>query len=113
MRAATLARLVLGAACLAAPEALLGAVGAPDSRDRRVHGIARVLGARLLLQAALDGVPAVGGRAVRDLDPAVELTHAASMVPVAAIWPRHRRSASVSAALATGIALLDLAGRRA
>jgi len=78
-----------------------------------VHGIARVLGARLLLQAALDATSGVGGRAVRDLDPAVELTHAASMVPVAAIWPRHRRSASVSAALATGIALLDLAGRRA
>jgi hypothetical protein len=113
VRAATGARLVLGTACLAAPGALLAAVGAPDSGDRRVHGIARVLGARLLLQAALDATSGVGGRAVRDLDPAVELTHAASMVPVAAIWPRHRRSASVSAALATGIALLDLAGRRA
>jgi hypothetical protein len=107
------ARLVLGAACLAAPGALLGAVGAPDSRDGRVHGIARVLGARLLLQAALDATSGAGGRAVRDLDPAVELTHAASMVPVAALWPRHRRSASVSAALATAIAALDLAGRRA
>jgi hypothetical protein len=77
-----------------------------------VHGIARVLGARLLLQAALDVTPGAAGPAMRDLDPAVELTHAASMVPVAAIWPRHRRSASVSAALATGIAALDLVGRR-
>ena len=108
MRAATVARLVLGGACLAAPGAVLGAVGAPDRGDRRVHVVTRVLGGRLLLQGALDGAR---GRSGRGLDVAVELTHAASMLPVAAIWPWHRRSASVSAALATGIAVLDLAGR--
>ena len=109
MRAATVARLVLGGACLAAPETVLGAVGAPDHSDRRVQVIARILGLRLVLQAGLD---AARGRSTRDLDVAVELTHAASMLPVAVIWPWHRRSASVSAALATGIAVLELAGRR-
>jgi hypothetical protein len=43
----------------------------------------------------------------------VALGHAASMAPVVALSPRHRRTAAVSAALATGLLLLDLAeGRR-
>ncbi|HEX3223982.1 MAG TPA: hypothetical protein VHR35_15570 [Nocardioides sp.] len=107
MRTATAARGLVGGACVLAPWALLATVGGPDRDDPRVAAVARVLGARLLLQAALD---VAKGRRTRHLDAAVELSHAASMLPVAALWPLHRRSALVSAAVATGIAVLDLAG---
>jgi hypothetical protein len=48
------------------------------------------------------------GRRTRVPDVLVDLTHAASMLPAAALWRQHRRSALASAALATGIAVLDL-----
>jgi hypothetical protein len=105
MRSATPARLLLGCACLAVPGSVLRALGAPDQSDRRVRLIARALGGRLLLQAGLD---VVRGPCARRLDVAIELTHAASMVPAAVIWPVHRRTATASAAIATGIAMLDL-----
>jgi hypothetical protein len=100
---------VVGGACLVVPGWMLGAVGAPDLDDRRVRWVARVLGLRLVTQACLD---LAGGRRSRSLDVAVELTHAVSMVTAATIWPAHRRSASVSAAVAAGIAALDLAQSR-
>jgi hypothetical protein len=109
MTRATAARLLIGGTCLVAPGSVLAAVGAPDRQDRHVRRITSALGARLVLQAGLDHVR---GRPARTLDATIELTHAASMVPVAAIWPRHRRSASVSAAVAAGIAVLDLLDRR-
>jgi hypothetical protein len=106
MRLIVVARLVVGAACLTAPGPLLRAVRAPDHADLRVRGVARVLGLRLVTQGALDaawpGYP-------RRLGVAVELTHAASMVPVAALRPDHRRAATTSASVATALALLDLA----
>ena len=108
MRAATVVRGAIGAGCLLAPEVLLGAVGAPDQDDHRVQVIVRVLGARMVAQAALD---LDRGRRTRGLDVVVELTHAASMLPAAAIWPAHRRTALLSAAAATTIAVLDLTGR--
>jgi hypothetical protein len=107
VRSATAARLALGAVCLAAPERVLAFVGAPDRDDRRVHGVARALGARLVLQAGLD--LALGPR-TRRADVAIELTHATSMLPAALLWPVHRRPALASAASAAGIALLDVAG---
>lgn len=107
MRSATAARVLLGGACLAAPDRVLALVGGPDRADRRTRKVAQVLGARLVLQAGLD--LAFGAR-TRGVDVAVELSHAASMLPVAVIWPAHRRSALVSAGLATGMALLDIAG---
>jgi hypothetical protein len=99
------ARLVLGTVYVAVPDRVLAAVGGPDQEDPRATRIARVLGARLLLQGVLDA--ALGSR-TRRVDIVVELAHAASMVPVALIWPTHRRSALVSAACATGILLLDV-----
>jgi hypothetical protein len=108
MRSATPARLLLGCACVAAPGSVLRALGAPDQSDHAVRRIAQVLGVRLVLQAGLD---VARGRRNRDLDLALELAHAASMVPAAVIWPAHRRSACASAAIATGIALLDLTDR--
>jgi hypothetical protein len=62
-----------------------------------------------VLQAVTDVVRR--GRSGR-LGMVVELGHAASMAPVVALSPRHRRTAAVSAALATGLLLLDLAEAR-
>lgn len=105
MRAATLARLALGAPCLATPGAVLAAIGGADRTDRRTQLVTRVLGGRLVLQAVAD---LALGRRTRVPDVLVDLTHAASMLPAAALWHEHRRSALASAALATGIAALDL-----
>jgi hypothetical protein len=109
MRAASAARLVVGGCCILAPGRVLAAVGAPDRGDRRVQGIARALGVRLVVQGVLD---LAWGRSTRRIDIAVELTHAATMVPAALIWPAHRRSASMSAAVATSIAVLDRRAQR-
>jgi hypothetical protein len=105
MRAASAARLVVGGCCIFSPARVLAAVGAPDQGHRRVRGIARALGVRLVVQGVLD---LAWGRCTRRIDIAVELIHAASMVSAALIWPAHRRSASVSAAVATSIAVLDV-----
>jgi hypothetical protein len=106
MRSATVARLVLGTVCLAAPDRVLHVVGSPDARPVR---IVRILGGRLVLQAGWD--VALGAR-TRGVDVAVELTHAASMVLVAALRPARRRPALLSAAVATGIVALDLVEER-
>jgi hypothetical protein len=109
MRAATVARLLLGTACVAAPGPVLDVIGGADRDDQRTRTVTRVLGGRLVLQAAAD----LGfGARTRRLDVAVDLSHAASMMPVAAIWPSHRRTALASAALATSIAVLDLRAPR-
>jgi hypothetical protein len=107
MRPATAARFVTGTLCLAAPGAVLRAIGGPDRDDPVTGLVARVLGGRLLLQAAAD--PILGSRA-RGVGAAVDLSHAASMVPVAIHWQEHRRTALASAAVATAIAALDLQG---
>ncbi len=109
MRAATTGRLVLGSVCLAAPQRVLDVIDGPDRHDEVVRMVARALGARLVLQGL--GDLALGTR-LRGADIAIERTHAASMLPVAARWPAHRRSALVSAAVATGLSLLDRASAR-
>jgi len=105
MRSATAARATLGAACVAAPGPLLELIGGPDMDDPTTQVVVRVLGGRLLLQVAAD---LAWGRRTRRVDVLIDLTHAASMLPVAARWPHHRRSALVSAVSAAGTALLDL-----
>jgi len=105
MRTSTVARLVVSAACLGVPGPLLRALAAPDHADPRVRTVTRILGLRLLAQAAVD--LSRPGRS-HGLDVGIELTHAASMLPVALHWPAHRRAASVSAVVATGIAVSDL-----
>jgi hypothetical protein len=105
VRAATLARLALGGVCLMAPDQVLDVVGGADRHDRTTRLVARVLGGRLVLQGGAD---LVLGRRTRRLDAVVDLAHAASMVPLAVRWPAHRRTALVSAAAASAIALLDL-----
>jgi hypothetical protein len=111
MSTATVGRLTAGTTLLAAPGAALALAGGPDRNDDRVRTVSRVLGARLVLQAAADVV--LHGR-FRRMGMAVEAAHAASMLPVVALSARHRRTASVSAMLATGLLLLDAyPGRRA
>jgi hypothetical protein len=105
MRAATLARLAMGGPCLVAPARVLDAVGGRDRHDPTVRLVVRVLGGRLVLQGCGDLL--LGGR-TRVLGVVVDLTHAGSMLLVAAGWADHRRTALVSAAMASGIALLDL-----
>lgn len=109
MRGATAARLVIGGICLTAPRQVLSLVGGLDRDESDTRPIVRVLGARLVLQAGVD--VAVGPR-TRVVDVVVDLAHAASMVAAAARWPTHRRTALVSAALAGGTAVLDLAAGR-
>lgn len=109
MRAASAVRLVVSGAYIIRPEWVLAAVGAPDQDDGRVRQVTRVLGVRMVAQA---GLHVVRGRRTPALDVVVELTHALSMLPAAVLWPTHRRSASVSAAIAAGIAVLDFSERR-
>lgn len=102
MRSATAARLVLGTLCLTAADGVLAAAGGSGPRARTV---VRVLGARLLIQGGLD---VAWGRRTRGPDVVVELTHAASMLSVAAIWRAYRAPALTSAAVAASLATLDL-----
>jgi hypothetical protein len=106
VRPATLVRMVLGGACLAAPGQVLAAVGGPDRDDAATLVVTRVLGARLVLQAGAD---IVLGTRTRWVDVAVDSVHAASMIPVAVLSDEHRRTALVSLAAATTTAALDAA----
>ena len=77
---------------------------------RRSRGVARVLGARHLLQAVVEargGRRPGGGRSV--LGRSVDLSHAGTAVALAATDRRWRRVASLDAVIATGFAA---AGRR-
>jgi hypothetical protein len=93
---------------VARPQGVLEVIGGRDRSDPTTQAVTRLLGARLLLQASAD---VAGGRRTRALDVVVDLTHAASMVPVAVVWPDHRRTALVSAAAACAIAAVDLRAR--
>lgn len=85
-----------GAALLAAPGLLLGAVtGVPPTR--RDLTVARVLGARHLLQAA---VTLSEGSRVLVPGAVVDLLHAASMVALAVADPRMRRAGATDATAA-------------
>lgn len=105
MRAATAVRILLGSLLLAGPGPVLALVAGPDRHDDDLRVASRLLGGRLVVQAAVDVL--LRGRLQR-LGTAVEAAHAASMVPVAVRSPRHRQTASVSAAVATALALADL-----
>lgn len=65
--------------------------------------IVRVLGARLLAQAAPEAIRP--SRRLLRLGLVVDLTHAASMLAAARIWPRYRRAALASAASAAASAV--------
>jgi hypothetical protein len=103
--AATAGRLALGLLTLARPASVPTLVRSPDRDDPWTLLAARVLGGRLVLHAVAD---LTFGRRTRWPGIVVELTHAASMLPVALRSQRHRRSATVSAVCATALACSDL-----
>ena len=100
MTAAGVARVGLGLVEVAAP-CRLGAATLGHRPDRRERVVMRVLGARQLGQhvAAERGDDLLGG-------PVLDILHAASMLPVAVVSRRYRRSALTSAAVAAALALL-------
>jgi len=104
VRGPDVSRLVLGGLCLARPDLPLRLTGSPGGRGTRV-GV-RVLGARYVVQSV--GGPWLHRRWVPEVDAAVDVIHALSMLGLAALAPSHRRVALVSAATATGFAVADL-----
>lgn len=109
MRRPDAARLALGVLVLSRPELPVRLSGSRDGAG--VRRTVRVLGGRYVVQA-------LGGRWLHpawlpEADAAVDLVHAASMLRLARLAPRHRRLALLSAVLATGFAAADLAARRA
>lgn len=99
-----LARLGLGALALGWPRTVLQASGSADRPWPR--RLTRVLGARYLVQSAA-GL-AVADRRVLLADGAVELTHAASTVPIAMLVPDYRTLSLGSGALAVAFGTCDL-----
>jgi hypothetical protein len=98
------ARLLLGLSALVHPQALLRPAGSGD--EAGVRTVTRVLGARYVVQSAVGLV--LPTRRVARIDAAVDLAHAASMVGAAQVFPRHRRLALSSGALALAFAAADL-----
>jgi hypothetical protein len=103
-RPVDLARLTFGVWALARPNDVLHLVGNDDGVGPRVA--TRILGARYVVQSAA-GV-GLRQRPLPMLDGAVDLAHAASMLGAAKLFPRHRRLALTSAAVAVGFAAADL-----
>jgi hypothetical protein len=98
------AGVVTGAALMARPQGIADAVAPEFPRDRL--WLVRLLGARLVAQhGAVLARPSAG--LVR-LGSAVDLVHAASMVPFVAS-PRYGRAARVSGGLAAAYAAVALA----
>ncbi len=103
VRAVDAMRVGLGVVALARPSVLVHVGGGHRSVDRRA---VRVLGARYLVQAAAGSL--VDRPWVSRADAAVDVTHAVSMVGIAALAPRHRRIALASAVVAVAFAAGDL-----
>ena len=109
-------RFSLGAAALGRPDLLLRRSKGDDGRGERVT--VRVLGARYIAQSGAGFIlsqsqkrPSCRHRGrprLREADDAIDLIHAATMVALAAVAPRHRRLALLSAATALGFAAADV-----
>jgi len=98
----------LGLVLLLRPKAVARACSGPQAVPKA--WIVRALGGRMLLQAAVQAVRP--DRLTLDAGTATDAAHATSMVALAAVSPRYRRPASLSAAFATVSAALGLSCRR-
>jgi hypothetical protein len=99
-----LARAGYGAALLCAPGPMIGVVtGKPPSR--RARRVARVLGVRHLIQAAVTAFNP--GPEVVALGVVVDLLHAASMFAFAAVVPDLRDAELADALAATALAVAE------
>ena len=101
MRTIDLVRAWLGLVELTAPTAVLGVVGT-DPTNRTSLAVVRLLGARHLGQAVITAARPTPG--TRRVGAAVDASHAASMLALAAASRAHRRAALCSAATATALA---------
>ena len=101
----TAIRIALGTMLLLVPDSVLRTVGAGPS-DARTRRVARVLGARQLLQGSL----AVRYRSRSSVlgGAAVDATHAATMLALATRRPDYRRPAIASALSAGCFAVAGL-----
>jgi hypothetical protein len=95
--------LASGLVLVTRPEQVLDRLAPAFPAERR--GLVRVLGARLLVQHG--AVLAVPDRRLVRLGSAVDLLHAASMVPLVAS-PRYGRAARISGGLAAAYAAVAL-----
>jgi len=98
------AGVATGAALLARPQRIVDAVAPEFPRDQL--WLARLLGARLVAQHG--AVLTVPSAALVRLGSAVDLVHAASMVPLVTS-PRYGRAARISGGLAAAYAAVALA----
>lgn len=109
MRLLIAVRVLWGSALLLAPEMVL--YDLPHQRiDRPARAFARVLGTRHLIQAV---VTSRGGtRGWVRAGAAVDATHAATMVALAALRPDRRKLALTNVATATALAVGGVAESR-
>jgi len=103
-------RAAYGIVLLTRPEAIATPV-LGRHLDRTGLLVARILGARHLVQATAYGVMPTPPSPVLGLG--VDAAHASSMVVVACGARRHRRAALTSAAISSGLALADALASRA
>jgi hypothetical protein len=96
MKPLEVVRAAYGMCELLAPDFVSGRL-LGEAPEGRVRAVIRILGARHLVQALLT---ARAGRTAHRVGGTVDAVHAATMVVLAALDDRHRRSASVNAALA-------------
>jgi hypothetical protein len=108
-QALQLARAGYGAALLLAPGPVIR-LATGRTPTRRAGAVARLLGARHLVQAALTA--AFPGPAAFTLGAQVDGVHAASMLALAAISPQARRIALTDALPETAFALAASAASR-
>jgi hypothetical protein len=108
IRATAVARAGWGCVLLFVPRQVLRIGGGPPVPAGAV-AVARVLGARELLQAALTAVAPTGS--VAGLGAVVDALHASTSVGLAAVSPRWRPVALADAAIAGGLAAAGWSSR--
>jgi hypothetical protein len=103
----TLARAGYGVALIGVPGLLIGMTG--EKPGPRACAVARVLGARHLIQAGVTAVSQLGdpgGSVVLGGGAAVDVLHATSMVVLGAVDSQVRRAALSDAAVETTLAMI-------
>jgi hypothetical protein len=110
----TLARAGYGVALVAVPGLLIGLTG--QRPGRRDCAVARVLGARHLLQAGVTAAAQLadpGDSVVLGGGAAADLVHASTMVALGVVDPRARRAALIDTGVETALALAGIAAASA
>jgi hypothetical protein len=106
----TLARTGYGVALVSVPGLLIGLTG--QRPGRRDCAVARVLGARHLLQAGVTAAAQLadpGDSVVLGGGAAADLVHASTMVALGVVDPRARRAALIDTGVETALALAGIA----